>query len=74
MGKSFALEAGLHTDAQGLTGDDAAVLVEGVAGGTHHMLISRGADATEDLKRAAPNGSSGANGSDGPTGNASSDR
>lgn len=73
MGKTFALEAGLHADApagvaQGLKGDNATVLVEGVAGGTHHKLISRGADAAEDLKRAAPNGSSGANGSNGLTG------
>lgn len=74
MGKTFTLEAGLHTDApaggrQGLQGDSAAVLVEGVASGTHHKLMSRGADTMEDLKRAAANGSSGANGSNGLTGN-----
>ncbi|XP_056875478.1 roquin-2 isoform X4 [Takifugu flavidus] len=79
MGKTFALEAGLHTDApagvaQGLKGDTTTVLVEGVAGGTHHKLISRGADAMEDLKRAAPNGSSGANGSNGLTGSASTEQ
>lgn len=72
LGKSLALEAGLHADAgpgpgpgQGLKGDDAAVLVEVV---THHKLTSRGADAMEDVKRAAPSGSSGANGSEGLTG------
>lgn len=73
MGKSFALEAGLHADApagagQGLKGDDAAVLVEVVAGGTHHKLTSRGADAADEVKRAAPNGSGGANGPSGLAG------
>lgn len=70
LGKTLALEAGLHADAgpgpgQGLKGDDAAVLVEVV---THHKLTSRGADAMEDVKRAAPSGSSGANGSEALTG------
>lgn len=74
MGKTFALEAGLHPDApagagQGLKGDNTTVVVEGVAVGTHHKLISRGADMTEDVKRTAPNGSGGANGSNGLTGN-----
>lgn len=74
----MALEAGLHADAglgpgsgpgpgpgPGLKGDEAAVLVEV---GTHHKLTSRGVDAMEDVKRAAPSGSSGANGTDGLTG------
>lgn len=79
MGKTFALEAGLHTDApagvaQGLKGNNTTVLVEGVAGGSHHKLISRGADATEDLKRAAPNGSGGVDGSNGLTGSTSTER
>lgn len=70
MGKTFTLESGLHADApagagQGLKGD--TVLVE--TSGTHHKLISRGADTMEDAKRAAPNGSGGANGSNGLTGN-----
>lgn len=79
MGKTFALEAGLHTDApagvaQGLKGNNTTVLVEGGSGGTHHKLISRGADAPEELKRAAPNGSGGANGSNGLTGNTSTEQ
>lgn len=66
MGKSFALEAGLHPgQGQGPKGEDAAVLVEVVAGGPHHKLTSRGTDASEEAKRAAPNGASGSNG---PTG------
>lgn len=76
MGKSFALEAGLHAEApagqgqgQGLKGEDAVVLAEVGAGGTQQKLTSRGAEAMEDVKRAGPNGCGGANGSGGPTGN-----
>lgn len=72
MGKTFTLEAGLHADApagagQGLKGESATVLME--TSGTHHKLISRGADTMEDTKRAAPNGSGGPNGSNELTGN-----
>ncbi|CAF93161.1 unnamed protein product [Tetraodon nigroviridis] len=63
-GKTLALEAGLQAEAaagagQGPKGDHAAVLVEVVSGGTEHKLTSRGADAAEDVKRAAPDGSGG---------------
>ncbi|XP_040914789.1 roquin-2 isoform X1 [Toxotes jaculatrix] len=75
MGKTFTMEGSIHTDVsagvgQGLkgTGDNTATLTEGVPGLTHPQLISRGADMIEEMKRAVPNGSSGANGSNGLSG------
>lgn len=67
MGKTFATEGGLHTDASvagaGQPGsktpvESPAVLSEvAVPGLSHPQLISRGPDTAEETKRAAPNGS-----------------
>lgn len=72
MGKTFTMEGNIHTDVsagvgQGLkgTGENTASLTEGVTGLTHPQLISRGADMMEEMKRAVPNGSNAANGSNG---------
>lgn len=75
MGKTFTMESSIHADVsagmgQGLkgTGESTASLTEGVPGLAHPQLISRGADMMEEMKRAVPNGSSGANGSNGLSG------
>ncbi|XP_029024739.1 roquin-2 isoform X2 [Betta splendens] len=72
LGKSLTVDGSVHADVstaagQGLKGmgENAAGLTEGVPSLTHPQLISRGPDAIEDLKRAVPNGSSGANGPNG---------
>ncbi|XP_026152509.1 roquin-2 isoform X3 [Mastacembelus armatus] len=69
MGKTFTMEGSIHTDGsagmgQGLkgTGENTTSLTEGVPSLNHTQLISRGADMMEEMKRAAPNGSSGSNG------------
>lgn len=65
MGKTFAAEGGLHTDASvGQPGSKtpiespAALSEVAVPGLSHPQLISRGPDTAEETKRAAPNGSS----------------
>ncbi|XP_068191441.1 roquin-2 isoform X2 [Antennarius striatus] len=76
MGKTFTMEGSIHTDVpagmgqQGLKGtsDNTATMTEGVPGVTHPQLISRGADMMEEMKRAAPNGSSTASRSNGMSG------
>ncbi|XP_029371864.1 roquin-2 isoform X2 [Echeneis naucrates] len=75
MGKTFTMEGSIHTDVPagagpGLkgTGENTASLTEGVPGLTHPQLISRGADMIEEMKRVMPNGSSGANVSNGLAG------
>lgn len=78
MGKTFTMEGGIHTDVpagagQGLkvSGESTTPLTEGVPVLSHPQLISRGADMMEEMKRAVPNGSGGANGSSGAKGNVS---
>lgn len=71
MGKTFTIEASLPTEVsaalgQGSKGSGDNATAEGVLPSlTHPQLISRGADMLEEIKRAVPNGSSGANGSNG---------
>lgn len=72
LSKTLTLEGNIHTDlsagvGQGLkgVGENATSLTEGVSSLTHPQLISRGPDMMEDMKRAVPNGSSGANGPNG---------
>lgn len=70
MGKTFAADGGLHTDASAVgaaqpglktPGESTAALSEvAVPALSHPQLISRGPDTTEETKRAAPNGSSSA--------------
>ena len=75
MNKTFTMESSIRTDVsagvgQSLkgTGENTATVTEGVPSLTHPSLISRGADVVEDMKRAVPNGISGANGSNGLSG------
>ncbi|XP_022076167.1 roquin-2 isoform X1 [Acanthochromis polyacanthus] len=73
LNKTFTMEGNIHADAgvgQGLkgSGENTASMTEGVPGLTHPQLISRGPDMMEDMKRAVPNGTSGANGSNGLSG------
>lgn len=73
MGKTFTMEGSIHADVsagsvQGLKAENTTPLTEGVPSLTHPQLISRGADMMEEIKRAVPNGSSGANLSNGLSG------
>lgn len=72
MNKTFNMEGSVHADVSGPglkgSGESAASMKEGVPGLSHPQLISRGADMLEEMKRAVPNGSSGVNGSNGPSG------
>ncbi|XP_026195071.1 roquin-2 isoform X4 [Anabas testudineus] len=75
LSKTLTMEGNIHTDmsagvGQGLkgAGENTASLTEGVPSLTHPQLISRGPDMMEDMKRAVPNGSSGANGPKGLSG------
>lgn len=74
LSKTLTMEGNIHTDlsvgvgqGQG-TGENTTSLTEGVPGLTHPQLISGGPDMMEDMKRAVPNGSSGANGPKGLSG------
>lgn len=67
MGKTFAMETGVHSDASagagpGLKGSFEPALTENVPSLCHPQLISRGTDMMEEMKRAAPNGSNGLTG------------
>lgn len=70
MGKTFTVEGSIHADVsagtvQGHKGENTTPLTEGLPSLTHPQLISRGA---EEIKRAVPNGSGGANLSNGLSG------
>lgn len=67
MGKTFTVEGTdvSATVGQGPKSSGEISVTEAVPGLTHPQLISRGADMLEDFKRAVPNGSSRASGSNG---------
>lgn len=64
MGKTFAVEGGLHGDASPGGAGQLGLKVPGetppevaVPGLSHHQLIPRGPDTVEETNRVAPNGS-----------------
>ncbi|XP_028318378.1 roquin-2 isoform X2 [Gouania willdenowi] len=75
MNKTFTLEGHIHTDVTPGMGlglkepeENMSCTTEGHQSLTHPQQISRGAEMTEEMKRAVPNGSSGINGSNGLSG------